>query len=103
MTFEQAAVNGAAVFAAFCAGCHGAEGQGGIGPALIGTDVELDDYGTADVLLGFISSEMPQNAPGSLQTQQYLEVTAYLLVKNNIVWPGNPFDPAKFNGIRLPD
>jgi mono/diheme cytochrome c family protein len=32
--FEGDPVRGASVFAASCAGCHGADGTGGVGPAL---------------------------------------------------------------------
>lgn len=37
------AQDGAAIFKSKCAGCHGAEGQGKVGPALKGTSVSADD------------------------------------------------------------
>jgi mono/diheme cytochrome c family protein len=37
------AQDGAATFKAKCAGCHGAEGQGKMGPALKGTSLSADD------------------------------------------------------------
>jgi mono/diheme cytochrome c family protein len=37
------AQDGAATFKAKCAGCHGAEGQGKVGPALKGTSLSADD------------------------------------------------------------
>jgi mono/diheme cytochrome c family protein len=42
------AQDGAATFKAKCAGCHGAEGQGKVGPALKGTS--LTDAQITDVL-----------------------------------------------------
>lgn len=36
------AQDGAATFKAKCAGCHGAEGQGKVGPALKGTSLSAD-------------------------------------------------------------
>jgi mono/diheme cytochrome c family protein len=36
------AADGAATYKAKCAGCHGAEGQGKIGPALKGTSLTAD-------------------------------------------------------------
>lgn len=36
------AADGAATFKAKCAGCHGAEGQGKVGPALKGTSLTAD-------------------------------------------------------------
>ena len=35
--------DGAATYKAKCAGCHGAEGQGKMGPALKGTSLSADD------------------------------------------------------------
>jgi mono/diheme cytochrome c family protein len=37
------AEDGAGIFKAKCAGCHGAEGQGKMGPALKGTSLSADD------------------------------------------------------------
>ncbi len=35
--------DGAATYKAKCAGCHGADGQGKVGPALKGTSLSADD------------------------------------------------------------
>ena len=37
------AQDGAATYKAKCSGCHGAEGQGKVGPALKGTSMSSDD------------------------------------------------------------
>jgi len=37
------AADGAATYKAKCAGCHGPEGQGKVGPALKGTSLSADD------------------------------------------------------------
>ena len=37
------AADGAATYKAKCAGCHGPEGQGKVGPALKGTSASADD------------------------------------------------------------
>ena len=37
------AQDGAATYKAKCAGCHGADGQGKVGPALKGTSLSADD------------------------------------------------------------
>lgn len=37
------AQDGGATYKAKCAGCHGAEGQGKVGPALKGTSLSADD------------------------------------------------------------
>jgi len=45
---------GATVFASNCAGCHGSDGSGGVGPALVGEDV----------LARFVSVGVPGRMPG---------------------------------------
>jgi hypothetical protein len=42
---------------------------------------------------------MPANAPGSLSSQQYLEVMAYLLLQNGFVTSGQALD--NLGGISL--
>ncbi len=48
MALPAFAQDGAATYKAKCAGCHGAEGQGKVGPALKGTS--LTDAQIADLL-----------------------------------------------------
>jgi mono/diheme cytochrome c family protein len=42
MALPAFAQDGAATYKAKCAGCHGAEGQGKVGPALKGTSLSAD-------------------------------------------------------------
>ena len=42
LTLPAFAQDGAATFKAKCAGCHGADGQGKVGPALKGTSLTAD-------------------------------------------------------------
>jgi mono/diheme cytochrome c family protein len=42
LTLPAFAQDGAATYKAKCAGCHGAEGQGKVGPALKGTSLSAD-------------------------------------------------------------
>jgi hypothetical protein len=44
---------------------------------------------------------MPFRSPGSLSAQQYLELTAYLLVENNFVSGGQALDSASLAGTAL--
>ena len=79
------AAAGATTFAANCASCHGQGLAGGSGPALVGASFHgslQSNYGTAAKLYGFISKQMPLNAPGSLSSSDYLAVTAYVIEKN---------------------
>jgi mono/diheme cytochrome c family protein len=57
----QAALSGVEVFAAVCSRCHGANGEGGIGPALADPQVQgkYDDQGLFDTIsLGHDATEM---------------------------------------------
>ena len=83
-TTAQAA-RGASTYAARCSVCHGAQLQGGAGPALTGTSFRQSinaSYTTAAKLLDFTTKQMPANAPASLPAQQYADVVAYLLQRN---------------------
>ena len=75
---EQIA-QGEQVFTEICASCH----TTGVGPELKATT--LASYGTAEGLFKFVRASMPQNAPGSLESQQYWDVIAFLLTKNELM------------------
>jgi alcohol dehydrogenase (cytochrome c) len=83
-TAAQAA-QGASMFAASCASCHAQNLTGGAGPALVGSSFHASinaNYRTAGQLYGFISKQMPLNAPGSLSRANYLAITAYVIQRN---------------------
>jgi alcohol dehydrogenase (cytochrome c) len=76
---------GATVYAARCSQCHGQQLQGGAGPALAGSSFRTSmnrSYPTAAQLYDFISKQMPADAPGSLSSREYLNVSAFLLARN---------------------
>lgn len=76
---------GQQVYSAHCAKCHGAELQGQAGPALAGSAFKGSlEYSkmSAPQLFSFISSQMPNDDPGSLTKSQYIDVLAYILKKN---------------------
>jgi len=79
-THAQAA-HGAKVFNANCSTCHGANLKGGAGPPLTGK--QFKSYLkfskiSGPQLLGFITSQMPYNNPGSLKKSQYLAALAHI-------------------------
>lgn len=79
---DQAA-QGAALFKEKCAVCHGANLQGGAGPALVGNQFFLRYKGKPlSALWSTIHTEMPLNAPGTLTTSQSLSLVAFVLQKN---------------------
>ncbi|MGH7757550.1 MAG: c-type cytochrome [Vulcanimicrobiaceae bacterium] len=61
-----------------CAQCHGASMQGISGPALAGPSFSGPDnnLSVSDVY-GFLSTQMPAGAPGSLTQKQYVEIMAW--------------------------
>jgi alcohol dehydrogenase (cytochrome c) len=72
---------GATVYSETCAVCHGTNLQGQSGPALTGSSFN-SAYPNPKQLYNFIKTQMPYNAPGSLSTTAYQQVTAYLLQQN---------------------
>jgi mono/diheme cytochrome c family protein len=52
---------GSDLFQANCAGCHGAGGEGGIGPALAGG---LARFGSTEEVVVFVSTGVPGRMPG---------------------------------------
>ena len=101
-TAGELAQRGQSVFATVCAACHGQSGQGLLGPALIGPRASFNRFGqTARGYYTYIRSNMPQNAPGSLTPQEYLSVTAYLLVQNGLVDSGAAFGEDSLDSISL--
>jgi alcohol dehydrogenase (cytochrome c) len=100
-TAGQLVEPGKAVFNRSCASCHGAQGQGGAGPALIGTGEGLKKYGDAQKLYEKISTTMPQSAPGSLSQEDYLRVLSFILVEDNLVQADAPISPDALAGIKL--
>jgi mono/diheme cytochrome c family protein len=58
---DTAVASGADLFASNCAGCHGAGGEGSIGPALAGGLARFDSI--AEVV-SFVSTGVPGSMPG---------------------------------------
>jgi len=82
VAFSAAQVaQGAKVFAANCASCHGANLQGVSAPALGGKQSGLAQQSIGEAY-AYISEQMPMTAPASLSAAQYLDVLAYLLDKH---------------------
>jgi mono/diheme cytochrome c family protein len=98
---QTLAALGQEIFADKCAVCHGQQGQGVTGPAIIGLSAGLEKYNTGQGLFDYISGAMPKNAPGSLTNQQYLEVVAFLLLENGYVQADAPLNMERLDQIQL--
>ncbi len=96
------ATSGAKTYASKCAACHGADGEGGVADRLVGREVGADfpfgrsysslskkTIGTywpyASTLFDYTNRAMPQDAPGSLTSDEVYGVVAFLLFKNDII------------------
>ena len=81
---EEQAQRGQATYLQECSACHFDDLLGdGIAPALVGPSFTFrwSDLSVGDVVLT-IRATMPEEAPGSLSTQDYVDVAAYLLKVN---------------------
>jgi cytochrome c len=76
---------GQTVYAASCAKCHGAQGEGGTGPLVVGGGKRIATYGDTDRLYDYVGRTMPFDKPGSLTEDEYWQVIAYLLKENDLL------------------
>jgi mono/diheme cytochrome c family protein len=77
-TAEQAE-RGHDAYSQHCASCHGDDLQGN--PPLVGDDF-LARWDTVADLFDYNRTQMPQDAPGSLDDDTYADITAYILQQN---------------------
>src|SRR5687767_5475487 len=81
---KEQADRGASAFAANCTNCHGANLEGtGRYKALVG-DTFWNDFSSRNVqyVLNYISKNMPNNAPGTLDAGTYIDLMAFILSRN---------------------
>jgi mono/diheme cytochrome c family protein len=78
LTLPASAQDGAATFKTKCAGCHGPEGQGKVGPALKGTSLSADQI--ADLLTKGDDAKKPphKKAISSLSADDAKAVAAFV-------------------------
>ncbi len=76
-TAAQDGVLGQTVFAENCAGCHGANGEGGIGPSLK-NERSRKNYAAAVAWIKHPSPPMPELYPGTLGEKDVDNVAAYM-------------------------
>jgi polar amino acid transport system substrate-binding protein len=85
-SFTSAQVSaGSKYFEATCSPCHGANLEGGAGPALTGPAFKtLSDKVKASIgdIFTYMSTNMPLNNPASLTHDQYVSIMAFILSKN---------------------
>lgn len=104
---------GRALFAARCARCHGAQGEGGIGVRLAGgqgtlrTPKPLKTVGSfwpyATTLWDYINRAMPYDEPGRLNASEVYGAVAFILNLNGIVGDGARLDASSLAAVRMPN
>lgn len=112
------AKDGAPIYAAKCAVCHGKTGVEGPNDRLVkrpgegfpaGDDADawtsrtIGNYWPyATTVFDYIQRSMPQNMPGSLQANEVYALTAYLLWRNDIIDDDAAMDAATLAAIEMP-
>lgn len=112
------AADGAAVYAAKCASCHGAKGEGVAPvPALVGRTPDVGyDFARADraprtignywpyatTVFDYVRRAMPQNAPGSLSDTETYAVVAWLLHENGIIAADAEMNATTLSAVQMP-
>lgn len=107
------AAAGRKVFAAQCAGCHGPNGEGDVGPVLVGgqgtlrTARPLKTVGSfwpyATTLWDFINRAMPFDKPGLLKPPEVYAVAAFILNLNGIIGDADVMDAKSLPKVRMPN
>lgn len=116
---QGSVAEGAALYVAQCANCHGqqGEGMGKVYPALVAAgpaDVAafakdpkvvraIGNYWShATSLFDYIRRAMPLTAPGSLTDDQVYALTAYLLAENGVIPKDATLDKAALVAVKMP-
>jgi mono/diheme cytochrome c family protein len=68
----------ALLYSAKCAACHGAKGEGGVGPPLNTSAVKAHFQGSEVKLAAFIQANMPFNDPKTLTPKQAQSLAAFI-------------------------
>lgn len=110
---QGSVAQGATLFAAQCAACHGARGREGPDPVLVGGQGTLASahplqtvgsyWPYATTLFDYIRRAMPFTAPGSLDDDQVYALTAFLLAANGILPQDTVLDRERLRTVRMPN
>ncbi|MGZ5094661.1 MAG: c-type cytochrome [Burkholderiales bacterium] len=104
---------GAVVYAAKCASCHGDNGKGGISSPLLGgapiTSINAAEktignfWPYATTLFDYIRRAMPWQEPKSLTSDEVYALTAYVLVLNQLIGENDAMSAATLPKVRMPN
>jgi S-disulfanyl-L-cysteine oxidoreductase SoxD len=109
--------DGAPLYAARCAGCHGKTGKEGPNDPLVGREPgdaftfardprapkTIGSYWPyATTVFDYIRRAMPPDAPGSLKDNEVYGLTAYLLVLNQLIPADAVVDASSLPKVKMP-
>ena len=104
---------GAKIFAAKCALCHGPNAKGGVNAALVGgapltsgidTPKTIANFWAhATTLFDFTRRAMPWTAPRTLTSDEVYALTAYILALNTIIGPNDVMNAETLPRVRMPN
>jgi cytochrome c len=104
--------DGARIFAAKCAACHGQNAKGGVNAALVGgapvKDMESEKtvanfWPFATTLFDYIRRAMPWRQPRSLTNEEVYSVTAYILSLNKIIGENDTMNAQTLPKVQMPN
>lgn len=111
---------GATIWAAKCASCHGAKGEGmpPAYPPLVGRDSAMENFAFAKdwkaprtignywpyatTLFDYVRRAMPHTTPGSLSNDEVYALTAWLLSSNGVLAQDATLDAASLVAVKMP-
>lgn len=106
------AAQGAPIFQAKCAACHGEKGVGGFasfvnaGPpraTLDGGKSIANFWPYATTVFDFIRRAMPYTAPKTLTDQEVYQVTAYVLYLNKLIGENEAMNAQSLPKVKMPN
>src|SRR5690242_12543199 len=114
---QGTAKDGGPIFAAKCAVCHGAEGQGAaIGPRVVGGKADTETLTTvrpvrtvggywpyATTVWDYINRAMPRSQSGTLTPNEVYALTAFILAKSNIIKEDDVLDAKPLPKVEMPN
>jgi mono/diheme cytochrome c family protein len=114
---QGTAKDGAPIFAAKCAVCHGPNGEGAkIGPRVVGGIADTETLTTlkpvrtvggywpyATTVYDFINRAMPRGQSGTLTANEVYALTAFILAKSNIIKEDDVLDAKTLPKVQMPN